>query len=114
MRRFLSLLLVASLTAIGTWALDWWSVPVVGALTGFALRSDRFASIIAGLGAALGWGGLLAFTLSRSAGTTLETIAPVLRMSPDRIVWVTLAFAALLSAAATALVRAVLTRGGDA
>jgi len=110
MKRFLWTLLVAALTAVGTWVLDWWIVPVVGALTGFALRTDRLASVIAGLGAALGWGGLLAFTLSRAAGTTLTTIAPVLRLAPDRFVWVTLAFAALLGASAAALVRALLTR----
>jgi len=110
MKRFAWTLLVAALTAVGTWALDWWIVPVVGALTGLALRTDRFASMIAGVGAALGWGGLLGFTLSRAAGALLATIGPVLRMAPDRIVWVTLAFAALLAASAAALVRALLTR----
>jgi|LauGreDrversion4_2_1035121.scaffolds.fasta_scaffold06630_7 hypothetical protein len=110
MKRLLWTLLVAALIAVGTWGLDWWIVPAVGALTGVALRTDRLASVIAGLGAALGWGGLLAFTLSRAAGTPLETIAPVLRMTPDRLVWVTLAFAALLGASAAALSRALLTR----
>ena len=110
MMRLLWTLLVAAMTALGTWGLGWWFVPVVGALAGFALRGDRLASVIAGLGAAIGWGGLLAFTLSRAAGTPLETIAPVLRMTPDRLVWVTLAFAALLGASAAALVRAIVTR----
>lgn len=116
MKRLLWILLVAMLTALGTWSLAWWSVPLVGAVTGYALRDDRFASVIAGVGATLGWGGLLAFTLSRAAGTTLATlatIAPVLRMTPERYVWVTLAFAALLGASAAALTRALLTRMAD-
>jgi hypothetical protein len=113
-KRLLWILLVAVLTALGTWSLAWWSVPLVGAVTGYALRDDRFASVIAGGGAALGWAGLLAFTLSRAAGTTLATIAPVLRMTPDRYIWVTLAFAALLGASAAALTRALLTRMADA
>jgi hypothetical protein len=115
MTRLLWLLGSAALTALATQGLGWWSVPVVGALVGVLRREDRFAAPIAGLGAMLGWGGLLAFTLSRASGTTLETIGPVFRLTPERFVLVTLAFAALLATSAAALARALTpARGGSA
>ena len=115
MTRLLWLLGTAALTALATRGLGWWSVPVIGAFVGVLRRDDRFASLLAGLGAMLGWGGLLAFTLSRAAGTTLATIGPVFRMTPDRFVLVTLAFAALLATSAAALARALTpARGGSA
>ena len=107
MTRLLWILGSAALTALATQGLGWWGVAVVGALVGVLRRDDRFASLLAALGAMLGWGGLLAFTLSRAAGTTLATIGPVLRMTPERFVLVTLAFAALLAASAAALARAL-------
>lgn len=113
MRKFAPLLLATSLTALATWGLGWWTVPIIGAAVGVIRRTDRFASLTAGAGAALGWAGLLGITLLGAGGTTLATIAPVLRMTPGRFVLVTLAFAALLATSAAALARALVTRPSD-
>jgi hypothetical protein len=58
----LRLAMLAVLIAAGTMLLGWWSVPVLGLLYGGARGAGKGRALEAGVGAALGWAGVLAWS----------------------------------------------------
>lgn len=94
--------LVLSLAfAAATWLAGWWGVPVVAALWGgFQDRSVRRGPL-ASVGAATGWGVLLALQAARGPVMELaDVVGPILSLDGPQLFAVTLLFAALLAAAA--------------
>jgi len=93
----------ALLAAAGTVAAGWWTVPIIAALCVRVLPSDRRPGT-AIIGAAAGWGGLVA--LGWSQGQVLaHTLSSTLGLPPWGFLAATLLFPALLAGAAAALVK---------
>lgn len=107
----LRLLIVAIAVALGTVILAWWIVPITGAAYGVLARDTGRPGLIAGLGAAAGWGGYL--SIVSMGGAPIFRFAGDLAHAMQLPAWApyvaTLAFAALL-AGPGAVVAAELTR----
>ena len=95
-------------TALGTWLVGWWTVPVVGAVWGWAKRADPATPLMAGLAAMVAW--MLLLSVSASGAPTASvsaTVGQAMRVGSGALMALTIAYAGLLAASAAALVRAV-------
>lgn len=113
MKRFTWWLLATAALATCTWVVAWWMVPVVGAIYGYVRRDDAATPLLAGIGGMVAWGVLMVIAASGApAGSVMEAVGAAMRVGPGALVGLTLAFPALLAAAASGMVRAVAgTRG---
>ncbi len=98
-------LLIAGLCAIGTALVGWWAVPVVAGLAGYLLGRERVPGILAAVGAALAWGGIL---LSyRLIGLPIDVLAwrlaGAMQLPTAGLIALAIVFPALLAGAAGAL-----------
>ncbi len=101
------------LVAVGTWAVGWWAVPVVGALIGVIWAEGRPA-LVAGAAGGLGWALLLAWgSASGPVGELAGTVGDVMGLPGFAVLLVTVLFPALLAGAGGALTGA-LRRGATA
>ena len=95
----------AVLTAAGTVAAGWWIVPILAALWVRVLPSDRKPAT-AVVGAALGWGALMALGwLQGHVPALAHTLSSTFGLPPWGFLAATLLFPALLAGAAAALVK---------
>jgi hypothetical protein len=98
-------LLIAAATALATWLAGWWSVVVMALIVG-ALWRHRHAAWLTALGAAIGWGALLA---ADAGGARLMTLAHrmggVFMLPGPALLTLTLVFVALLAWSAAAVAR---------
>jgi len=103
--RFLALTLVL---LCGTWWAGWWCVPVAAAAFGAWSAHQRSAVLTATLASACAWGALLAYDATVGpVGRLLAIFGQMLRMPGGMIAVLTIAFAALLGASASALARGI-------
>lgn len=94
--------------AVLTWAVGWWTVPIVGGAWASVRRDDAAAPLLAGLAAMIAWALLLLIgTATGPVGTVLRVAGEAMRIGPAALLALTLAYAGLLGASAAALVRAV-------
>lgn len=108
MHRMIWLGLGVGAMAVLTWAVGWWTVPIVGGAWAFVKRDDAAAPLLAGLAAMLAWGILLLLgAVSGPVGTVMRVVGEAMRIGPAGLLALTLVYAALLGASAAALVRAV-------
>ena len=105
------LLMVAAMATL-TWVVGWWMVPVVAASLTLVRRDDAAAPVLAGLAGLLAWGLILALVARGApAGSVALTVGRALRLGPNALVAVTLAYGGLLAGAAALLTRALTTAG---
>lgn len=98
--------------ALGTWAVGWWMVPVIGAAWGWVKRIDPATPLLAGLASMLAWGVLLAISASGApAGSVSTSVGQAMRVGPGALVALTIAYSGLLAASAAAVASAVGRRG---
>lgn len=108
MQRLMTLAIGVAVMALLTWAIAWWTVPIVSAAWAFVRRDDVAAPLLAGLGAMLAWGLLLLVAaLGSPIGEVLRVVGAAMQIGAPALLVLTLAFAGLLGASAAALVRAV-------
>jgi hypothetical protein len=116
MMLFSRTVLLAAVFALATFAMGWWSVPVVAALysvvaargTGLAGRSS---AVVAGMAAMLGWAALLAIASARGPVPTLAgELAGILRLPAAGIYAVTIAYPGLLAISAAIVARVLTSR----
>ncbi len=101
-------------TALSTWLVGWWSVPVVGAVWGWAKRADPATPLMAGLAAMIAWSLLLLISASGApAGSVSTAVGQAMRVGPGALMGLTIAYPGLLAASAAAVVRAVGGRGRE-
>lgn len=106
MKWLVQLVVLSLLVAAGTWFGGWWMVAVVGAAYGAWGARQRVTVVTAMLGGLLGWGALLAWDASVGPVDRLMEIFRALFFPfGGMLVVLTLAYAALLCAAAAALAR---------
>lgn len=103
--RALRLAMLAVVVAAGTMILGWWCVPVVGVLHGAARGTTGKGLVVeAGVGAALGWAGVLAWSAPPGPLWHLAMRAGgVFGLPGWAFVAATLVFAGLLAASAAYL-----------
>lgn len=93
---------LAAATALSTVAVGWAGVPLTAALWGVLSRGSRGAAAAAGLGAMLGWGGLLAIDAARGPVPALATsLGIAMGVSPWLVGLATLLLPAALAWSAT-------------
>ncbi|MBA3671379.1 MAG: hypothetical protein H0W68_05085 [Gemmatimonadaceae bacterium] len=86
-------LIVALGCAIATWAIGWWSVPIVALAAGAWSRRDCSVT----LGTVLGWAALLAAdSVAGSFGVVAGTVGAVMKFPGAALVVVTLLFVSIL------------------
>lgn len=96
--------MLVALVAAGTMVLGWWCVPVLGLLYGGARGTGRWLPLEAGIGAALGWAGVLAWSAPLGPLWQLAVRAGgVFGLPGWAFIAVTLIFAGLLAATAAHL-----------
>ena len=106
MRSLVKVVLVAELFAVATYALGWWTVPLIAALWALLSRDDKPARLAA-LCAALGWGTLLLLDSVKGPVAEMATrVGGVMRIPAFVLILLTLIFPALLAWSAAALVDA--------
>lgn len=104
MRTFVKGVLLAELFAVATYALGWWTVPLVAAIWGFVSR-DAKPALIAALCAAGGWATLLLLDVVKGPVDTMATrLGGVMGVPAFVLLLLTLIFPALLAWSAAALV----------
>ncbi|MGA0920667.1 MAG: hypothetical protein ACO3SD_08150 [Gemmatimonadaceae bacterium] len=112
MTRLLWFLLAVMAMATLTWVVGWWMVPVVAAILTLVRRDDAAAPFLAGLAGVVAWGLILAL-VARSApgGSVALTVGRALRLGPNALIAVTVAYGGLLAGTAALLTRALTTSG---
>ena len=104
MRRVLRAILLALVMGVTTMGAGWWTVPLVAAIWTRVL--PRAAVRTAAAGAALGWAGLLGWTVWQApVGPLIQRVSSILMLPSWGLVALTLAFPALLAATAAGAVR---------
>jgi hypothetical protein len=103
MKKVIRYVLLAEAFAVATYAVGWWSVPIVGA--GWALLTgERHAARNSALCAAAGWGTLLLLDAIRGPVATMaEQLGIVFKIPGVGLIALTLLFAALLAWSAAEL-----------
>ncbi|MBL8997400.1 MAG: hypothetical protein KJZ74_02595 [Gemmatimonadales bacterium] len=108
MQRTLWLALGTAATAVLTWAVGWWTVPIVSAALAFVRRQDAATPLLAAGAAMLAWGLLLAGSaLTAPVGEVMRVVGTAMGVGAAALLALTLAFAGLLAASAAALTRAI-------
>ena len=91
------IVLIAIAVTGATWLLGWWSVAVVGAVAGIAMRGSATGARAA-LGAALAWGALLMLDAAGGRlGAIAAPLAATMRVPVAGMILLTLAYPALLA-----------------
>jgi hypothetical protein len=114
MMLFSRTVLLAAVFALATFAVGWWSLPLVAVLytviaAGGTGLADRSSAVVAGMAAMVGWAALLAIASARGPVPTLAAeLAGILRLPTAGIYAVTIAYPGLLAISA-AIVARVLT-----
>jgi hypothetical protein len=110
MRTFVKLLLLAELFAVATYALGWWTVPIIAAVWSIASR-DLKPALIAALCAAAGWATLLVLDVVKGPVDTMASrLGDVMGVPAFVLLLLTLVFPALLAWSAAALVSSLRRR----
>lgn len=108
MRQFTEFVLASLMTAIATWFIAWWTVPLIGAAWGVARREERWVPMLAGAAALLAWLMLLFLPSSPAAvGRLAQVTGAAMGTGPAPLFLLTLVYPALLAAAAASVARAV-------
>jgi len=99
--------LTLAMTA-AAWFTGWWSLPVLAAGYGVWAASHKTVVLTAAIAGAASWGALLAYTASQGPAARLSDVFSVTFHLPHgALAILTLAFPALLGAAAAAFARGV-------
>jgi hypothetical protein len=110
MRTFVKIVLLAELFAVATYALGWWTVPIIAADWGIATRDFKPARIAA-LCAAAGWATLLILDVVKGPVDTMASkLGGVMGVPAFVLLLLTLIFPALLAWSAAALASSVRRR----
>lgn len=105
MRTFVKLVLLAELFAVATYALGWWTVPIV-AVVWAIMSSEAKAARMAAICAAGGWATLLLLDAAKGpVGTMASRLGGVMGVPGFVLLVLTLVFPALLAWSAAALAR---------
>lgn len=116
MMLFSRVVLLAAVFALATFAVGWWSVPLVAVLyTVIAARgtelAGRSSAVVAGIAAMLGWAALLAIAAARGPVPTLAAeLGGILRLPASGIYAVTIAYPGLLAISAAIVARVLTSR----
>ncbi len=106
MKWFLTFVALSALIAAGTWFGGWPVVAVIGAGWGAGSARKRGVIFTAALAGAAGWGALLAWdALTGPVGRLLQVFGAFSHLPGSAFVVLTVAYPALLCAAAAALTR---------
>lgn len=101
---YLRVAVVAGATMAGTMLLGWWSVVAVGVVSGLVSRPGRGAVLEAGVGAALGWAALLAWSaVSGPVWLLAQRVGPVFGLPGMALLALAVVFPALLAGSAALL-----------
>jgi hypothetical protein len=96
--KYIRAVVIALLTALFTWVVGWWAVPLVSFAAGLFWRAERGHAGATALGAALGWGVVLLLDAAHPRFGSLAATLGELVHAPGVVpMAVTLAFAALLA-----------------
>lgn len=107
MKNTVKFILLAESFAVATYALGWWTVPIVGILWSIVSR-DSNRSVVAGLAAAAGWASLLLLDAVRgSIDTMASTLGGVMGVPGFVLLLMTLVFPALLAWCAASVVSSI-------
>ena len=103
MKTFVKIVLLAELFAVATYALGWWTVPIVAA--GWAIKSsDAKPARMAAICAAGGWATLLLLDAAKGpVGTMASKLGGVMGVPGFVLLVLTLVFPALLAWSAATL-----------
>ena len=97
MRHLLMRTVLVSVAMVLASMIGWWAIPVAGAVFGALTYRDSAGPVIAGFGAIIAWGGILAYEAMRGpVSTVAATVGAVLQTKPIAVYVLTLAFAGLL------------------
>ena len=108
MRNLVRFVLLAELFAVATYALGWWTVPVIGALWAVVSR-DSNRAVIAGLCAAGVWASLLLLDAAKGpVGTMASRLGGVMGVPAFVLLILTLVFPALVAWSAASVVSGLL------
>jgi len=103
--RWRGVVIVAVAAALGTVLLDWWTVPVVGAVWGLLAHRRGRPERAAFLGATLGWAALLVWNMVVGDGWLVATrLGGVFGLGGVGFVALTLGFGGVLAGSAAAVV----------
>lgn len=101
--RFVQYVLLAEAFAVATFALGWWTVPIVAAVWALVSADPRRVRN-AGIAAAAGWATLLVLDAVKGpVGTMASQLGGIMRVPAPVLVILTLVFPALLAWSAGAL-----------
>ncbi len=101
MRSLLAWLTLAVLIAVATAMLGWWTVPVLGGLSGALMAAERRPVLFAGAAGAAGWAILLAGTaLFGSVGVVATKVGAIFGLPGVVFIALALLFPALLAGSA--------------
>ena len=104
MKNFVRFVLLAELFAVATYALGWWTVPIVAILWAIFSR-DSNRALVASLCAAAGWASLLLLDVVKGpVGTMAAKLGGVMGVPGFVLLILTLVFPALLAWSSAALV----------
>ena len=103
MPRYARAIVIAVLTIAATTAAGWWPLPILGAVWGFLDRGPRTTAVVA-LGAAAGWGLILArYALRTSLVPYSTTLGRIMHLPGWALLAVTVLYAAGLAGFAAAV-----------
>jgi hypothetical protein len=99
--RFLRMLGVAAVVAIGTWFVGWWAVPLCGAVYAVLRQQQPGAVSEAAFGAMIAWTGLLIWQFSHPAfGRLSAAVSGVFPVPVPVLMLLSVGVAGVLAAAA--------------
>lgn len=102
---FLALLIALTL---GTFAFDWFAVPVIAAAFAWIRREDAAVPVLSSLAGASSWMLLLALLSSRGPiADVARVVGEAMQVGAAPLLLLTLAFPALLAGAAAGVVRGI-------
>ncbi len=102
---FLALLLALSL---GSYAFDWYSVPVIAAAFAWIRRDDAAVPVLSSLAGASSWMVLLAWqSLAGPVAEVAQVVGEAMQVGAGPLMVLTIAFPALLAGSAAGVVRGI-------
>jgi hypothetical protein len=111
LRSLVKFVLIAEAFAVATYALGWWTVPLLALACGLIIHVDRKPVVYATLGATAGWLMLLLLDAARGPfGEVAARFGGVMGFPPAALVVTTLVFPGLLAWSASSIGAAVRRR----
>ena len=108
MKAALGIVMLSAAFALGTMAVGWWAVPVIGGAWGFAAAPDKKPARVAAASALIGWTVLYAFTATQGPALAVAAaVGTIMQLGTAGFFALLLLFPVALAASAAGVTSAI-------